>query len=801
MKFKKDSLIFKILLYNNLAIIITALSVGLFLMFVSVSYEERTLKTTLEDKSALLSKTYVSYILNLNKTIFQKASKIDYSEITQENIALKEKAEKIVNEIRDELVKYDLGVFYNSVLTLVGENGKVLAESSDDRNRKELTLVDNKNFEKLFLHKRIENRHYYLEIINGINYLRIYFPIYYSGKKYYIITTIPLNYQMLQEIKKFITSDSEDKIFVMANGNYYAGDFNYNSKNSILDVETDEKLQKTLDKYYYTEKRIEDSDYFIGFYKISGYSDDYKALIGIAVSKEEYLSRKKSMILSITVIMALLCIVATTVFRNFFLKLLRPLITLASISEEISDGNYNSSLETEKKESGEIKQLSNSFKKMLAEIRYNKEKMTSQNLKLKENILRMEAIERLLMGLHIESDMTLAVNTLLSAFTSEMGLGYSRAMYFRYSREGDCLLGESSSVNNNLYLNKKELLEKVFEFQYSELDTLIKSIKIPFKGNNLVSRTLKNRKVMFYNYKGYKYNLGNDLFKSLGISNFMIIPIYSLNRNYGCIVLDYFGKDKNITYEEYELISLLTMNISIRIQNKTLEEEKIDKEREHTITKLTERFLKNRDKSLDKTIDIIRRYKSGERELLNELLDLEKLVLDIRKENKILKEYSNLEKDNFELLEIESIFNEIIEEEKESSLEAGVFLSLFINYTGKVYGNKTALKKAFIEIMKNSYYSVLKNGNSDKKINVIVSRDKKIDKIRIDIIDNGIGMTPEELDKIYEPFSNFQGGKPGLGLSLVYRVIKEHHGVIKFTSKLNEGTNVKITLNAYKEEI
>ncbi|MGL6168489.1 MAG: ATP-binding protein, partial [Fusobacteriaceae bacterium] len=369
------------------------------------------------------------------------------------------------------------------------------------------------------------------------------------------------------------------------------------------------------------------------------------------------------------------------------------------------------------------------------------------------------------------------------------------------SREGDCLLGEGSSVNNNLYSNKKELLEKVFEFQYLELDTLIRSIKIPYKNNNLISRTLKNRKVIFYNYKGYKYNLGNDLFKSLGINNFMIIPIYSVDRNYGCIVLDYFGKDKKITYEEYELITLLTMNISIRIQNKTLEEEKIDSEREHTITKLTERFLKNRDNSLDKTIDIIQKYKNGKRDLLQEVLELETIVLDIRKENTILKEYSNLEKENFELLDIETIFNEIIEENNESSIEAGVFLSLFINYTGKIYGNKKVLKKAFIELMRNSYYAVLKNGSSDKKINVIVSRDKKIDKIRIDIIDNGIGMTPGQLEKIYEPFSDFEGGKPGLGLSLVYRVIKEHRGVIKFSSKENEGTNVKITLNAYKEEI
>lgn len=67
-------------------------------------------------------------------------------------------------------------------------------------------------------------------------------------------------------------------------------------------------------------------------------------------------------------------------------------------------------------------------------------------------------------------------------------------------------------------------------------------------------------------------------------------------------------------------------------------------------------------------------------------------------------------------------------------------------------------------------------------------------------MDNGIGIRPEQLEKIYEPFLTVDGNPPGLGLSLVYRVIKEHQGVIKFFSKYREGTDVKITLNAYKEE-
>ena len=62
------------------------------------------------------------------------------------------------------------------------------------------------------------------------------------------------------------------------------------------------------------------------------------------------------------------------------------------------------------------------------------------------------------MGLQIEDDITSTVKSLLSAFTSEMGLGYSRAMYFRYSREIDTLVGKYMLSVNSMV--KAEITKK-----------------------------------------------------------------------------------------------------------------------------------------------------------------------------------------------------------------------------------------------------------------------------------------------------------------------------------------------------
>ncbi len=58
--------------------------------------------------------------------------------------------------------------------------------------------------------------------------------------------------------------------------------------------------------------------------------------------------------------------------------------------------------------------------------------------------------------------------------------------------------------------------------------------------------------------------------------------------------------------------------------------------------------------------------------------------------------------------------------------------------------------------------------------------------------DNGIGMSPEERDQIFQPFhSGFAGGL-GLGLSIIFRIMEDHQGKISFESEKGKGTKVHL---------
>jgi signal transduction histidine kinase len=68
--------------------------------------------------------------------------------------------------------------------------------------------------------------------------------------------------------------------------------------------------------------------------------------------------------------------------------------------------------------------------------------------------------------------------------------------------------------------------------------------------------------------------------------------------------------------------------------------------------------------------------------------------------------------------------------------------------------------------------------------------------LRLTFKDSGIGLEPQQLEKIFEPFqSRFEGGT-GLGLALVYQIVHAHKGTINVVSKRHEGAEFTILIPA-----
>lgn len=107
-----------------------------------------------------------------------------------------------------------------------------------------------------------------------------------------------------------------------------------------------------------------------------------------------------------------------------------------------------------------------------------------------------------------------------------------------------------------------------------------------------------------------------------------------------------------------------------------------------------------------------------------------------------------------------------------------------------IRGNATLLKQLFLNLVKNAIESIQHmHGN----LNVTLSNKDKA--LLVDIADNGKGMQPSVLRKIFDPFFTSKAHPNiGLGLSLCKEIVQKHRGTIDVVSSEDNGTKVTITL-------
>jgi two-component system NtrC family sensor kinase len=68
--------------------------------------------------------------------------------------------------------------------------------------------------------------------------------------------------------------------------------------------------------------------------------------------------------------------------------------------------------------------------------------------------------------------------------------------------------------------------------------------------------------------------------------------------------------------------------------------------------------------------------------------------------------------------------------------------------------------------------------------------------VELSVRDTGEGIAPENLPKIFDPFftTKSEGKGVGLGLAVLYGIVKAHDGEVEVTSQRNEGTTFTVTL-------
>jgi PAS domain S-box-containing protein len=112
----------------------------------------------------------------------------------------------------------------------------------------------------------------------------------------------------------------------------------------------------------------------------------------------------------------------------------------------------------------------------------------------------------------------------------------------------------------------------------------------------------------------------------------------------------------------------------------------------------------------------------------------------------------------------------------------------------KILIDERLLKQALLNLVKNAQSAMPRGGT------LTVSTNCTENEIKISIHDTGNGISEENISKIFEPYFSTSKTGTGLGLTLVFKIIREHHGEISVISSPGEGAVFEITLPIPQKE-
>jgi PAS domain S-box-containing protein len=117
-----------------------------------------------------------------------------------------------------------------------------------------------------------------------------------------------------------------------------------------------------------------------------------------------------------------------------------------------------------------------------------------------------------------------------------------------------------------------------------------------------------------------------------------------------------------------------------------------------------------------------------------------------------------------------------------------------------IKGDSQLLQQVVFDLISNGKWAVQKKAEGKGGEIILKTRhDRQNNVVMFSVGDTGIGISRENQEKIFEPFFTTKdvGEGTGLGLSLVFNIIKAHEGTIEIESEVGQGTTFKISLPVF----
>ncbi|MFZ6016885.1 MAG: sensor histidine kinase [Nitrospirota bacterium] len=138
--------------------------------------------------------------------------------------------------------------------------------------------------------------------------------------------------------------------------------------------------------------------------------------------------------------------------------------------------------------------------------------------------------------------------------------------------------------------------------------------------------------------------------------------------------------------------------------------------------------------------------------------------------------------------DVSKIIDDLIELVRVKAQKDGIKIHRQFGELPKLYLDPELIKTCIFNVILNAFQAMPAGGD------LTVSTEASDNRFSIIIEDTGIGVSKENLPKVFEPFFSTRNTGLGLGLAMTKRVVEEHSGRVDFKSEEGRGSTVTISL-------
>jgi len=306
--------------------------------------------------------------------------------------------------------------------------------------------------------------------------------------------------------------------------------------------------------------------------------------------------------------------------------------------------------------------------------------------------------------------------------------------------------------------------------------------------------------------------------EKFNLHSLVAIPLLVKEKALGAIAADFIDPNKNITKEALESVMAFAQQAGLAIHNAFMYQElkTFSQQMEEKIQKTTADLKKTEAQLIrSEKLAALGQLAAGiAHEIRNPLTsinilihsmtenlpsgdshkeDLKVIEEEIHRMNEILDQFLRFAKPATPLLEkadVSSIFEETLQLlrphiEKQIIVVEKEFQSLPI-----ILMDREQIKQVFLNLLLNAIQAMPGGGH----LTLRGQNSEDGQWIHISIQDSGIGISSENINKLFDPFFSTKEGGIGLGLSITHRIIDQHHGKIEVESAPGKGTLFTIWL-------